>query len=163
MRLKRYKAKRNLKLSKEPKAKIKNTKNLKLSFVIHEHHATHLHYDLRLEVNGVLKSWALPKSPLDLSKKHLAIMVEDHPYEYKNFHGIISSGYGAGTVKIWDKGTYNVDGKDFKESQKLMVNGIKKGHFHFFLKGKKMKGLFALVRIDAKTQKWLFFKKQEES
>src|SRR5690242_10032401 len=110
MKLFKYKAKRNLKSSKEPPAVIKKKKSSSLAFVIQEHHARHLHYDLRLELDGVLKSWAIPKQPsMNPSIKRLAIMVEDHPYTYKDFEGTIPSGYGAGTVKIWDRGTYSVD------------------------------------------------------
>jgi bifunctional non-homologous end joining protein LigD len=161
MSLLKYKAKRNLKSSKEPPAKIKKKKSSKLAFVVQEHHATHLHYDLRLEVNGVLKSWAVPKKPsMKPSIKRLAIMVEDHPYDYKDFKGIIESGYGAGTVKIWDKGTYDVYGEDAKESEKLIVQGLKKGVCHFSLKGKKLKGTFILIRLkNAEKNQWLLIKK----
>lgn len=161
MSLKKYKAKRNLKASKEPSAKVKKKKSNKLVFVVQEHHATHLHYDLRLEAEGVLKSWAVPKKPsMDPKVKRLAIMVEDHPYDYKDFAGTIPSGYGAGTVKIWDHGTYDVDGGDAKESEQSVLNGLKKGAFHFSLKGKKLKGTFSLVRLErlGKNQ-WLLIKK----
>src|SRR3989338_8024067 len=106
MILKQYKAKRNLKKSGEPKAKLKSSG--KKIYVIHKHHATNLHYDFRLEMNGVLKSWAIPKVPPRAKGiKRLAIQVEDHPLSYATFKGTIPEGsYGAGTVKIWDKGTY---------------------------------------------------------
>lgn len=161
-KLKKYKAKRNLKVSKEPAAKVVKKKGPKLAFVIQEHHASHLHYDLRLEANGVLKSWAVPKEPsMDTKVKRLAIMVEDHPYAYKDFKGVIPSGYGAGTVKIWDKGTYSVDDGDADESEKSVMKGIKKGSFHFSLQGKKLKGVFYLVRLkDSEKNEWLFFKKK---
>lgn len=164
MSLLKYKSKRNLKSSKEPAAKVKKKKSPQLAFVVQEHHARNLHYDLRLEVEGVLKSWAVPKKPsMDPKIKRLAIMVEDHPYDYKDFEGTISSGYGAGTVKIWDHGTYDVDGEDAKESEKLILKGLKKGSFHFSLKGKKLKGVFSLVRLKnlAKNQ-WLLIKKAKE-
>lgn len=160
MKLQKYKSKRNLKSSKEPAAKIKKTKSKRLIFVVQEHHATHLHYDLRLEVEGVLKSWAIPKKPsMDPKIKRLAIMVEDHPYDYKDFEGTIPEGYGAGTVKIWDCGTYDVDGQTAKNSEKSILTGLKKGAFHFSLKGKKLKGTFSLVRLKkfGKNQ-WLLIK-----
>lgn len=164
MSLFKYKAKRDLKSSHEPLAKIKKKKSSKLIFVVQEHHAKHLHYDFRLEVEGVLKSWAIPKEPsTDPTIKRLAIMVEDHPYDYKDFEGTIPSGYGAGTVSIWDKGTYDVDGEDSEESEKLVLDGLKKGSFHFSLKGKKLKGVFSLVRLkNAAENQWLFIKKKED-
>jgi bifunctional non-homologous end joining protein LigD len=85
---------------------------------------------------------------MDPKIKRLAIMVEDHPYDYKDFAGTIPSGYGAGTVKIWDHGTYDVDGGEAKESEQSVLKGIKKGAFHFSLKGKKLKGTFTLVRLE---------------
>ena len=164
MKLFRYKAKRNLKSSKEPPAVIKKKKNVSLVFVIQEHHARHLHYDLRLELEGVLKSWAIPKQPsMNPSIKRLAIMVEDHPYTYKDFEGTIPSGYGAGTVKIWDRGTYSVDDLDAKESEKKIKEGLKKGSLHFSLQGKKLKGIFHLIRLKkSEKEEWLFIKKREE-
>jgi bifunctional non-homologous end joining protein LigD len=164
MSLLKYKSKRNLKSSKEPAAKVKKKKSSALIFVIQEHHARNLHYDLRLEVEGVLKSWAVPKKPsMDSSIKRLAIMVEDHPYEYKDFAGTIPSGYGAGTVKIWDHGTYDVDGEDAEESEKLVLKGLKKGSFHFSLKGRKLKGTFSLVRLkNLEKNQWLFIKKAKD-
>jgi bifunctional non-homologous end joining protein LigD len=161
MGLLKYKSKRNLKSSKEPAAKVRKKRAKKLIFVVQEHHATHLHYDLRLEAEGVLKSWAVPKKPsMDPKIKRLAIMVEDHPYDYKDFEGTIPLGYGAGKVKIWDHGTYDVDDGDAEESEKSILKGLKKGSFHFSLKGKKLKGTFSLVRLKklGKNQ-WLLIKK----
>lgn len=157
----KYKSKRDLETSKEPPAKIKKRHSKELIFVIQEHHASHLHYDLRLEVEGVLKSWAVPKEPsADPSIKRLAIMVEDHPYDYKDFEGVIPFGYGAGTVRIWDKGTYSVNEEDAKESEKLANKGLKKGAFLFTLNGEKLKGTFCLVQLKkGKENHWLFFKK----
>jgi bifunctional non-homologous end joining protein LigD len=162
MTLKKYKSKRNLKVSKEPRAKVRKKKSSKLIFVIQEHHARSLHYDLRLEVEGVLKSWAIPKKPSrDPEVKRLAIMVEDHPYDYKDFEGVIPSGYGAGTVKIWDHGTYSVNDSDAKETEKLIKQGLRKGSFHFSLEGKRLKGDFYLVRLkNLQKNQWLFFKKK---
>lgn len=164
MSLFKYKAKRNLKASREPAAKVKSKKSSELSFVVQEHHARQLHYDLRLEVDGVLKSWAIPKKPtLDPKVKRLAIHVEDHPYDYKDFEGTIPSGYGAGTVEIWDKGTYNVEGGDAADSEKAMRQGLKNGKLHFSLQGKKLKGDFYLIKLNrpgaSDKEQWLFMKK----
>ncbi len=161
LQLFKYKSKRDLKVSPEPAAKIKTKKSKELIFVIQEHHASHLHYDFRIEVDGVLKSWAIPKKPsTNPAVKRLAIMVEDHPYAYKDFEGVIPSGYGAGTVNIWDKGTYSVDEEEVSYAQKKIQEGLKKGSLHFTLKGEKLKGIFCLVRLKTGEEKqWLFFKK----
>ncbi|VVB82735.1 DNA polymerase Ligase (LigD) [uncultured archaeon] len=148
MSLLQYLKKRNLKKSGEPSSKIKTTDNKKLIYLIQEHHASHLHWDLRLEMNGVLKSWAVPKSPpTEKNEKRLVIQVEDHPIEYANFHGIIPEGnYGAGEVKIWDKGTYELLEKNFKK-------------IIFDIRGKKLKGKYCLIKTNYGNKKsWLFFK-----
>ena len=118
-------------------------------FVIHEHHASHLHYDLRLEMKGVLRSWAIPKEPSsDPAVKRLAVAVEDHPLSYANFEGKLPEGsYGAGEVKIWDGG-------------KLEITDEKEGKLAFILHGRKLNGAFALVRMKG-GKNWLFFKKKE--
>ncbi len=164
MSLFKYKAKRDLKKSTEPPAKKKKGKNEKLIFVIQEHHARRLHFDLRLEADGVLKSWAVPKEPTnDPTVKRLAIHVEDHPYSYKDFEGTIPFGYGKGTVRIWDKGTYTVKGQDVKLTEKSIKDGIKKGAFHFTLEGKKLKGEFLLIRLkNSSKDEWLLMKKKED-
>lgn len=123
------------------------------SFVVHEHHSKKLHYDLRLEIGGALKSWTIPKGPsMNPKDKRLAVMVDDHPLEYGIFEGIIPEGhYGAGPVIIWDSGTYDSVKQD-----------ISKGKIEFYLRGKKLKGLFVLTRMKGKEKEWLFIKKNDE-
>ena len=122
-------------------------------FVVHEHHASHLHFDFRLEMDGVLRSWAVPKGPsMNPSEKRLAIQVEDHPLSYIDFEGTIPEGdYGAGEVVIWDSGGLEVIGKT-------------KDVIEFSLKGKKLKGIFSLVRLKArgKGNQWLLIKKRDD-
>src|SRR3954452_285934 len=128
-------------------------------FVVQKHHASRLHYDFRLELDGTLKSWAVPKGPsVNPEDKRLAMMVEDHPLEYRNFEGIIPKGnYGAGTVMVWDEGTYHARATtDREESQKLLREGLRKGRLTFVLNGKKLKGEFALIRLrKAEENSWL--------
>ena len=150
MSLQKYKQKRVLEETKEPKGEFKKSKGKKKIFVIHFHKARTDHYDLRLEMNGVLKSWAVPKEPPKTkANKRLAIQTEDHPVSYGNFEGEIPEGhYGAGKVEIWDKGTYEIEEKDKK---KIVIN----------IKGKKLKGKYVLVKTNygAKPEmSWLFFK-----
>ena len=165
MTLTRYKQKRNFRSTSEPEGKIVNAEP-GLSFVIHKHDAKQLHYDLRLEMDGVLKSWAVPKGPsLNPDDKRLAIMVEDHPYDYKDFEGNIPRGnYGAGNVIIWDNGSYTaVDVKKGENAEKKLKAGLHKGHISFILKGKKLKGEFSLVKIkDSKEDAWLLIKKNDK-
>ena len=135
-----------------------------LIFVVHKHAARNLHYDLRLELEGVLKSWAVPKGPsLDPSIKRLAMMVEDHPHDYKDFEGIIPEGnYGAGGVIIWDRGFYHhPTAENGKESEKLLLEGLRKGNMKFFLEGEKLKGEFALVKTGRGEKSWLLLKKKD--
>lgn len=165
MALTKYKEKRNFKVSPEPKGGKSNFK--KLRFVIQKHNASHLHYDFRLEMEGVLKSWAVPKGPsTDPDVKRLAMMVEDHPYDYRNFEGIIPSGYGAGTVMIWDEGFYepaDAYGKDKKTQDKELRKGISSGKLHFVLYGKKLKGEYALVKTNGGGENaWLLFKVKDK-
>ncbi|MBA7628456.1 Multifunctional non-homologous end joining protein LigD [subsurface metagenome] len=150
MPLKQYQKKRKFSETPEPKGKEKKSKSKKLIFVIHKHHASHLHWDLRLEIGGVLKSWAVPKEPPKTKNvKRLAIQVEDHPINYAKFEGIIPKGnYGAGKVEIWDKGNYRL-----KEKTKDKIE--------FILYGKKLNGNFVLVRThygNKPEKSWLFFK-----
>ncbi len=165
MALTKYKQKRNFKESPEPTGGRPDSE--KLRFVIQKHDASHLHYDFRLEMEGVLKSWAVPKGPsTDPDVKRLAMMVEDHPYDYRNFEGIIPSGYGAGTVIVWDEGFYepaDSEGKDKKSQDKELRNGIKSGKLHFILHGKKLKGEFALVKTHGRGENsWLLFKVKDK-
>jgi DNA ligase D-like protein (predicted 3'-phosphoesterase) len=170
MPLDEYLNKRNFISTSEPAGKTSNDKtdnqNTELVFVVHEHHASHLHYDLRLELDGVLKSWAIPKGPTtNPQEKRLAVMVEDHPFEYRNFEGEIPEGnYGAGKVYVWDKGTYEAVGaKNSKESSNIIREGISRGHISFILKGKRLKGEFALVKLKKSNDKnWLMIKKSDE-
>src|ERR1700680_3650417 len=130
MSLTKYKLKRNLKDSPEPSGGKADTG--KLRFVIQKHDASHLHYDFRLELDGVLKSWAVPKGPsTDPSVRRLAMMVEDHPYDYRDFEGIIPQGqYGGGTVILWDKGYYEpaeANSGDKREEEKNLLKQLTKG------------------------------------
>jgi len=148
MTLEKYNEKRDFKKTPEHSGQ-KNVKTDKSIYLIHEHHASHLHWDLRLEMEGTLKSWAVPKEPsINPSVKRLAIMVEDHPLKYAKFEGVIPEGqYGAGTVKIWDKGTFE------------LIEKTEKG-FVIKIDGKKLKGTFVLFRFKPPNN-WLFFKKRE--
>ncbi len=133
--------------------------------MIQRHHASRIHYDFRLEVAGVLKSWAVPKGPsLNPSDKRLAMQVEDHPYDYKDFEGEIPKGnYGAGTVYIWDKGSFELlraDGKDF---DKTALKEIKEGDLKIRMHGKKLKGEFALVKMkNREDNSWLLLKHKDQ-
>lgn len=160
-----YKRKRDLSQSGEPAEQYIH--NNWPRFVIQKHKASHLHYDLRLEHKGVLKSWAVPKGPtLDPSKKKLAIMVEDHPIEYRNFEGNIPEGnYGAGTVMIWDEGNYHIPGvSGIKETENAFTEQLEKGNLHIFFEGRKLRGSFHLVKINRSgvPNGWLLIKKDDQ-
>ncbi|HOZ75064.1 MAG TPA: DNA ligase D [Flavobacterium sp.] len=165
MALEKYKQKRNFTQTSEPQAKIRKSEK-ELMFVVQKHAASHLHYDFRLELGGVLVSWAVPKGPsLNPDDKRLAMMVEDHPYDYKDFEGNIPEGnYGAGNVIVWDRGTYTSTVKDLADKEKALRAGLHKGHLSFILKGKKLKGEFALVKIRNSKQEnaWLLLKKDDK-
>jgi bifunctional non-homologous end joining protein LigD len=138
-----------------------------LRFVVQKHRASSLHYDFRLEWAGVLKSWALPKGPsLDPGDKRLAVMVEDHPLDYRLFEGVIPKGnYGAGTVMVWDLGTYRArrPGIDRADDERIMEEGFQKGHITFVLEGKKLKGEFALLKLQrGEKNAWLLVKKKDK-
>jgi bifunctional non-homologous end joining protein LigD len=164
MGLKEYKAKRNFKKTPEPAGK-KNDRRGEHRFVIQKHDASHLHYDFRLEMEGVLKSWAIPKGPsMDPSVKRLAMMVEDHPIEYGKFEGIIPEGnYGAGTVMLWDEGTYHAIDTDGREAnEKALLAMLHKGNIKIAIEGKKLKGEFALIHTHTgKGNQWLLIKHRD--
>ncbi len=165
MDLSKYNLKRDFNSTTEPQGVIKKSKE-ELIFVVQKHAASQLHYDFRLEMNGVLKSWAIPKGPsMNSEEKRLAIMVEDHPYSYKDFEGTIPEGnYGAGNVIVWDNGTYSLAGEQKTESVEDQFNsGLQNGHLSFILDGKKLKGEFALVKLKIKQKDaWLLIKKDDE-
>lgn len=161
MALKTYRDKRDLATTPEPPptpaAKAKRHRNGAI-FVVQEHHASRLHYDFRLEAEGVLKSWAVPKGPsMDPAHKRLAVQVEDHPLAYATFTGTIPEGqYGAGTVTIWDQGTY-----DNMLADQTVTEGIAAGRLQFALHGKKLQGQFTLIRMRGKgrgPEHWLLIK-----
>lgn len=165
MALKDYQKKRKFDETSEPKGKTKKSKD-KLIFVIQRHAASRLHYDFRLEMEGVLKSWAVPKGPsLDPKDKRLAMMVEDHPYDYKDFEGNIPEGnYGAGQVEIWDSGTYEPleENSDLSDEKELLKE-LHSGSLKFILHGKKLKGEFALVKMkNSEDNAWLLIKHKDE-
>ncbi len=150
----------------------------KLVFVVHKHQATTLHYDLRLEINGVMPSWSIPKGPsLDNTVKRLAMDTSEHELKYKDFEGIIENKkYGAGPVMIWDQGTYIAEVevakgereeiRDFDQANKVMAEGMEKGEIKFFLEGKKLKGSFALVKTKGfppgVKNAWLLIKHKDQ-
>lgn len=166
MGLATYKKKRSFNATPEPEGKKKATSG-SLHFVVQKHDATRLHYDFRLEMEGVLKSWAVPKGPsMNPEDKRLAMMVEDHPYDYKHFEGIIPPGnYGAGTVIVWDEGTYEpmeFEGAG-KKTEKHLLEQLRKGDLKIRLHGHKLKGDFALVHIkSSEDNAWLLIKKRDK-
>lgn len=165
MSLSEYKKKRSFNKTPEPEGKTRKT-GTTLKFVIQKHQASSLHYDFRLEMEGVLKSWAVPKGPsLNPADKRLAMMVEDHPYDYGSFSGVIPEGnYGAGIVEIWDHGTLtDLEGSSPDVSEKRLRAGLKAGNLKFRLKGRKLKGEFALVKMkNAEGNAWLLIKHRDE-
>jgi bifunctional non-homologous end joining protein LigD len=165
MGLTEYASKREFERTPEPRPGLQ-PQGGRLLFVVHKHAARALHYDLRLELEGVLKSWAVPRGPsLDPSLKRLAVMVEDHPLEYKDFEGVIPEGnYGAGSVIIWDRGFYrHPSARDEKESEELLLDGFRKGNMKFVLEGEKLHGEFALVRTGKDGKSWLLLKKKDRN
>jgi DNA ligase D-like protein (predicted 3'-phosphoesterase) len=162
-RLTNYRQKRNFEKSPEPSGKRDKTGRRPI-FVIQKHDASRLHYDFRLETGGVLKSWAISKGPsTDPREKRLAIEVEDHPLEYAEFEGIIPEGeYGAGTVIVWDRGTFeNITDED--GDQVPLEDALSKGHIAVRLEGEKLKGGYALNRIrKGKKPEWLLVKMKDD-
>jgi bifunctional non-homologous end joining protein LigD len=166
MSLSKYNKKRNFKVTSEPEGKTDNSAASR--FVVQRHDASRLHYDFRLEMGGVLKSWAVPKGPsLNPADKRLAVMVEDHPVSYIGFKGSIPEGnYGAGKVIIWDNGHFLPINKDHEPiSEKQALAALKKGELKIFMNGKKIKGEFVLVQLkkageDGKN--WLLIKHNDE-
>ncbi|WP_341832694.1 DNA ligase D [Sphingobacterium thalpophilum] len=162
MGLSKYRQKRSEEKTPEPFGGKPSGKELR--FVVQKHDASHLHYDFRLEMDGVLKSWAVPKGPsLDPEIQRLAMMVEDHPYDYRNFEGIIPKGqYGGGTVIVWDEGTYEAvdfEGEDLKKMEKSLLHQLNSGKIKFKLNGSKLKGEFVLVKAHGRGENgWLLFK-----
>ena len=156
MGLEEYKRKRRFNDTPEPVGEVK--KKPGNSFVIQKHHATRLHYDFRLEMEGVLRSWAVPKGPsLNPKEKRLAMLTEDHPMDYGGFEGVIPKGnYGAGKVIIWDNGTYDMVDPPTPEQ------GWKKGKFHFVLHGRKLRGEWVLVCGNRSPKEWIFFKVRDK-
>src|ERR1700733_8156314 len=165
MALKAYKEKRSFGSTPEPRGGKPDGNSLQ--FVVQKHDASRLHYDFRLEMDGVLKSWAIPKGPsLNPADKRLAMQVEDHPFDYKDFEGIIPAGnYGAGTVMVWDEGTYEpleeTNGTKAAEERALLKQ-LRDGSLKFRLNGKKLKGEFALVRTKGRgDNSWLLIKHRD--
>jgi bifunctional non-homologous end joining protein LigD len=161
--LKEYGSKRKFEQTPEPEPRLRSEGD-QLIFVVHKHAARRLHYDLRLELEGVLKSWAVPKGPtLDPALKRLAVRVEDHPFDYKDFEGVIPEGnYGAGSVIVWDRGFYqHPAANDRAESEKLLLGGLGQGNLKFVLSGEKLQGEFALVRTAKDPKSWLLLKKKD--
>lgn len=165
MALEKYREKRSKDKTPEPFGGKSNGKELR--FVVQKHDATRLHYDFRLEMEGVLKSWAVPKGPsMDTEVKRLAMMVEDHPYNYRDFEGIIPKGqYGGGTVIVWDEGTYEASEFDgsIKDEDKNLLKQLHSGKIKFKLNGKKLKGEFALIKTFGKAENsWLLMKLDDQ-
>jgi DNA ligase D-like protein (predicted 3'-phosphoesterase) len=159
MGLENYRKKRRFSETPEPAGRKGKSARREPTFVVQKHDATRLHYDFRLEVNGVLKSWAVPKGPsLDPSVKRMAIPTEDHPMEYASFEGVIPKGnYGAGPVIVWDEGTY----RNIHESE-TMEEGLRKGRITFRLNGDKLRGGFTLRRFRNEDGAWLLIKMDDE-
>jgi bifunctional non-homologous end joining protein LigD len=166
--LKEYRRKRDFEKTAEPVGTdTRSGRRRNLAFVIQKHAASHLHYDLRLELDGVMKSWAVPKGPsLDPAVRRLAMEVEDHPVAYNTFEGTIPKGeYGGGTVMLWDRGTYAPDEQRPKETADAAVRrGLRDGKLGFTLRGERLHGSFALIRTDRGAKpKWLLIKHRDDA
>jgi bifunctional non-homologous end joining protein LigD len=160
MTLTAYRRKRNFRKTPEPRASAQR-RGKGLIFVVQKHRASHVHHDFRLELDRVLKSWAVPKGPPRRpADKRLAVQVEDHPYAYKDFEGRIPEGeYGAGIVEKWDDGTYAAEGAhNVTESERAIRAGLRRGRMSFVLAGRKLRGAYSLVRLK-KLKQWLLIKR----
>jgi DNA ligase D-like protein (predicted 3'-phosphoesterase) len=156
-----YNAKRDFSRTKEPEGRVPKARGATLHFVVQKHAASHLHYDFRLELDGVMKSWAVPKGPsLDPSVRRLAMEVEDHPISYNTFEGTIPEGeYGGGTVMLWDRGTYEAEDGGGAES---LRRGYEKGDLKIVLHGKRLQGGWVLVRMQRPGRpQWLLIKHRD--
>jgi len=157
-----YNRKRDFSRTKEPEGRVPKKKGKQLEFVIQKHAASHLHYDFRLELDGVMKSWAVPKGPsLDPSVRRLAMEVEDHPISYNTFEGTIPQGeYGGGTVMLWDRGTYEADDEGGAAS---LRRGYEKGELRFVMHGERLRGGFVLARLRRPGRpQWLLIKRRDD-
>ncbi len=164
-KLAEYNRKRNFGETPEPEGRVARTRRSGLRFVIQKHAASSLHFDFRLELDGVMKSWAVPKGPsLDPTVKRLAIQVEDHPIEYNTFEGTIPAGeYGGGTVMLWDRGSYTA-ADDATDPVGALRNGYENGELSFVLNGERLRGAWALIRTRRgaqKQQQWLLVKRRD--
>jgi bifunctional non-homologous end joining protein LigD len=161
-----YTRKRDFTRTPEPRGGARVRASGRLAFVVQKHAASHLHFDLRLEIDGVMKSWAVPKGPsLDPAVKRLAMQVEDHPMKYNSFEGIIPRGeYGGGTVMLWDRGAYTFWTPD-PDPQARLREGYAAGELKFELKGRRLKGTWVLVRLgrgDPDKPQWLLIKHDDD-
>ncbi len=166
-KLAEYRRKRDFTRTVEPRG-TRRPRRRALAYVIQKHTASHLHFDLRLELDGVMKSWAVPKGPsLDPAVKRLAMEVEDHPIDYNAFEGTIPKGeYGGGTVMIWDRGTYSYGGEEADDPVEELRRGFAKGDFKVVLKGKRLTGSWVLVRTrrgDPRKPQWLLIKHRDNA
>ena len=165
MDLEKYNEKRDFDKTNEPKGKTKKSVG-KLRFVVQKHEASHLHYDFRLEIDGVLVSWAVPKGPsADPADRRLAVHVENHPMDYIDFEGTIPEGeYGGGTVMVWDTGTYHAEGNEnIKKDNSLMQKQIEDGSIKIVLEGTKLKGTWHLVKMKGDDKNWLLMKNKSDT
>lgn len=161
---KAYRAKRRFRRTPEPSGKRSGRRRAGRIFVIQKHAARQLHYDFRIEVDGVLKSWAVPKGPsLDPRQRRLARQVEDHPLDYKDFEGVIPEGeYGAGTVMVWERGTYQHT-TEIDDRKVSIARALARGHLTLRLRGRKLKGGFALTRTGrGRSKRWLLVKMKDD-
>jgi len=156
MSLKEYREKRKFDQTPEPSGRLRHAGNRDRIFVVQKHDATSLHYDFRIRVNGVLASWAVPKGPsMNPADKRLAMRTEDHPFEYADFEGVIPEGhYGAGTIMVWDKGTYDLSDGLPAEKQ------LRRGEMKIVLHGKRLRGSFVLVQ--SQDKRWLLIKYRDK-